>query len=242
MATNWAPHAERSQSGVVPIDIASALGESPYPGRGVLIFGSVGGALALVYFLTGRTDASKQRTLVADGGSLTAASTAGQGGDPLRHYRAAVRIGDWDIVGNGEHVDQLATALSRGESWEQALSTVDPEPDPPLFTARIFVAANRSTRQIVIGGARSRYGDQVTERILDFIDNLRAGDGMLITTYRGSPDDPTPAATPVWVGCDVALETMMARAWDALDGRYRVARAGRLLTSDEWDVRSSRTT
>lgn len=221
------------------MDITAALAEAPYPGRGVLVFGASAHELGVVYFLTGRSEASRRRKLVPSGPTLTAASTVGDSDDPLRHYRAAVRTDQWDIIGNGDQVDQLATALSGGATWELALATVDPEPDPPLHTARIFVAVDRSGSRVVIGAARSRRSSELTDRVLDFTDDLGAGEGVLITTYRGDPATPATAATPLWLDCEGGLESVVDRTWSALDDRYRVALAGRLVTSEEWLIRSA---
>lgn len=57
-----------------------------YPGRGVIAYRDMDGELWWLYFLTGRSDASRSRRLRFTVDHLEAEPTASTARDDLRHY------------------------------------------------------------------------------------------------------------------------------------------------------------
>jgi IMP cyclohydrolase len=108
-----------------------------YPGRGVLVRRRSDGDLEWVYFVTGRSESSRRRRARQVGDVVYIEPTGPGHADPLRHYACARTFSEGLIVGNGDHVDVLAEQLDDRVGLEAALTTITPEPDPPINTPRI---------------------------------------------------------------------------------------------------------
>lgn len=214
------------------MDLREALAGARYPGRGVAVVRCGDGALALLYWLTGRSQASRERVLRAHGLDLVVQDQGGRRAfDPLRHYWAARRVHRYDVVGNGDHVDHVAVALEDqagaiGAWWDE-----QPEPDPPLRTARLLAVVDRTSEVAYLAAAR-RGKAGVAEHVGLRVATVPSGAGLAMVTYRGDPAQPEPWAEPVWIEAAGTLDDQMAATWEALDGRYRVAIAGRYLEGD----------
>jgi IMP cyclohydrolase len=206
------------------VDLANALTSNRYPGRGVLVAMSRTG-LCCGYFLTGRSAASKERTLHEHGGRLIVAPATATGHDPLRHYVAARSDGGRLVYGNGEQVSVIADRLAEGQSPADALNRISYEPDPPIFTPRISVVVTADG--IWFGAARRSERDRDAANVLVLaVSELGVGDAVLITTYRSdgvtiATGDPFTEASADVDGPDELLDLV----WDGLDPVYRVAAA-----------------
>jgi IMP cyclohydrolase len=201
------------------------LSARQYPGRGCLAVRTSTGELGLVYFLTGRSAASRSRKIVPAGSDLTIRDSTGAGADELRHYVAAARRGNWIVVGNGAQVEPLATALAEGRGALDAWSDHTFEPDPPLFTSRVWAAHEIGGQDCLMGFARrSERTGGGTDRVVWAVDELAAGTGILMTTYCGTVKDviSTPAPADVAV-TSLDLATVLHDVWQSLDPRLRVA-------------------
>jgi IMP cyclohydrolase len=194
---------------------------SGYPGRGVGVRGGVSGAIEWLYFLTGRSENSRTRRFEVSGDRLEVTpDRPGTQPDALRHYACAVplRADEGIVVGNGDHVESIATQLSGGRSLEEAVDDLEPEPDPPIHTPRIAV---------VITGGRAR-GVRVCAAdhavIRDVLEIPIGSNLVILTTYDGSVRAPVGSA-PV-LTLDVPVEVDAANfIWDRLDSELRVALA-----------------
>jgi hypothetical protein len=197
--------------------VADVLSGRPYPGRGCLVARTVDGALCFTYFLTGRSPASRAR-------AITVRELAH---DALRHYVAGARRGPWVVVGNGEQVIPIAESLDRGDDVITTWGQHTYEPDPPIFTPRIWVATctNPATPDCLIGYARrSDRGDGATDRITWSTSTIAAGSGALMTTYDGNAEEIRTTTAPR----DVITTSPTARdlaneVWTALDPALRIA-------------------
>jgi len=93
-------------------DLHETLLARSYPGRGLVAARLPDERLCLSYCLTGRSAASRSRSFAASpSGDVRIEDTSGGTCDDLRHYVAAVRRGCWTVVGNGDQVEPLASAL-----------------------------------------------------------------------------------------------------------------------------------
>ena len=101
----------------------------PYPGRG-LVVGRDAGGLYWLYFVTGRSGASKARTIQVRAHAVSVVPIAGDAEpDDLRHYDCVRVTPSCTVVGNGTHVGDLADVLDEGGDFTAAFSTVEAEPD-----------------------------------------------------------------------------------------------------------------
>jgi IMP cyclohydrolase-like protein len=205
------------------------LSARPYPGRGLAVAKTSRGALQVVYFVTGRSDASRGRAIaVLPNGDAAVQDTASRGGhDALRHYVAAARRQNWLVVGNGDQVVPIAEDLAGGASITAAWSRHSYEPDPPIHTSRIWAAFEMSSSDsdCTIGFAsRSSRGGGECDRVAWSIGFLPAGSGALMTTYRGTPDDIVSTRHPDSFGTTAETgEDLLRGVWDALPSTLRVA-------------------
>lgn len=222
------------------MDVREALAEAPYPGRGLAVVRCADGDLALVYWLTGRSEPSRERVLQADGLDLVVRSREGsEATDPLRHYRSARRLAHLDLVGNGDHVDHVAAALEDRAGALEAWWNERPEPDPPLDTARILGVVDRTSEVVYLTAAR-RGSAGVAEHVALRMAEMPAGRGLMMVTYRGSAAEPEPWAEPIWIATAKTLDEHLAATWEALDRHYRVAIAGRPLSGEvAWTILAS---
>jgi IMP cyclohydrolase len=208
--------------------VRDVLAGNPYPGRGVVWARTLDGAVCGAYFLTGRSPASQARELRIGGGDLVVAATQGPGGDPLRHYVAARERGDWLVFGNGEQVTQVADRLGTATP-PQALAGLSYEPDPPIFTPRITVVADRATGRAWFGAARrSRGGRDEADLLVLSLAPPAVGDVVVMTTYRSSGDTSAVTTAEPYVEARTSAadrRDLLATLWDALNPELRVAAA-----------------
>ena len=221
------------------VDLTEALAAAPYPGRGLAVVRCGNGALGLVCWLTGRSEASRERLLRASGPDLFVQDRrGGQASDPLRHYRASRQVHGYDVVGNGDHVDHLAAAIEQRAGAIAAWCAEQPEPDAPLHTARLLAVVERTSEAVYLTAVR-RGAAGVAEHVGLRVAELPAGKGLAMVTYRGDPAAPHVWAEPIWIEVAHALEDQLAATWAALDPRFRVAVACRSLEADAtWTVRA----
>lgn len=208
------------------IELATALHARPYPGRGLVVGRLASGAAFVVYFLTGRSAASRARELRVNGPSdVEVADTSGGPTDSLRHYRAVVQRGSWLVVGNGDHVEPLAEALSAGTPASDAWSVQTFEPDSPIFTPRIWVAWELTHGRPLLGCARrSARPGGAADQVLWLADVTHPGSGLLMTTYQGTAGQVTTSREFVDVVVkEHAVDQLLDAVWQELDPELRVA-------------------
>jgi IMP cyclohydrolase len=208
--------------------IRELLHSRPYPGRGLLAARTKGGGRCIVYFLTGRSPASREREIaVLDGGDVAVRSVAPeQATDVLRHYVAAAQRGPQVVVGNGSQVARLAEALAAGAGPLDAWAAHTYEPDGPIFTPRIWVSTTTAgDAPCLIGYAtRSDRADGDVDRVIWAPGRLAPGDGTLMSTYDASAAHVRTARLPQSVRCSASTpEELLAEVWAGLDPDLRVA-------------------
>ena len=121
-------------------DLKTLLSENTYPGRGIIIGKSADGKNAIAaYFIMGRSENSRNRIFeMFDGGMRTKAFDESNLTDPsLIIYNPYLKLGDTDIITNGDQTDTVYDFLKDGTTFEEALHTREFEPDAPNYTPRI---------------------------------------------------------------------------------------------------------
>jgi IMP cyclohydrolase len=193
--------------------------EDRYPGRGFVIGRAADGIARLhLYWLTGRSENSRNRVLVEEGGAIRTATadTSREGDTSLTVYTALTSAGETHIVGNGDQVDTVAEMLRRGGAAQDALRTRSHEPDDPIFTPRI---TGVDSGGILLLSKISTAGHAFYEPR-----RLLPGQGFGLRTYSG---DGNPVRTfdgdPFEVALDAAPQELAQAAWELLDPELRVA-------------------
>lgn len=191
---------------------------SEYPGRGLIFKVDAAGEAAWVYFITGRSDASRARTVRTEPDGLVVVPTSMSAEtDVLRHYVCARWADGKLVVGNGDHVDVLARGLEQGRSLEEVVDSIDPEPDPPIWTPRIALVMGQAAHFVSV----SRANEVTSRRVHEAA--LAPNSASVLTTYSGTALEPVgdaPFATvrerrPTSTMCDELF-------YDHLDERRRV--------------------
>jgi IMP cyclohydrolase len=200
-----------------------------YPGRGCIVGRTLDGTLTFIYFLTGRSVASRARTLT--GGArediLVRDTRLDAEHDDLRHYAACARRDSWTVLGNGDHVAPLAQDISAGVAVHIASRSFHYEPDPPIFTPRIWMAFDHTRRiDTVFTGSARRRGpmEDATEYASWNVDVRENGAGAILTTYAGTSKDVVTSglldATEITA---LDAETLLNSVWSSLSPDLRVA-------------------
>lgn len=145
--------------------------------------------------------------------------------DLLRHYIAAARRGNWLVVGNGDQVVPIADGLACGVAPLTVWEAHTFEPDPPIFTSRIWLARRVTTApDCLIGYARrSSRGDGGVDRVSWAVGVIGVAAGVMMTTYDGTADEVRATVAPedVAVGADTPRD-LLREVWTSLDPALRV--------------------
>ena len=212
------------------MDDLARLADGTYRGRGLALGPAPDGeGVAIVYWITGRSQRSRNRRLVASADATvhTEFIDAGRGDDPaLVVYPLLMSRGGTHVVSNGKQTQPILDALCAGRTLEQALKPWSAEPDElatPRITGTVQVDAADACR---LGVVRERAvdGQAVTERSVFAYEGLPPGSGRCVTTYAGGPGDPAPfAGDPLCVRFEADPEATCARFREALAGPMLVS-------------------
>lgn len=211
------------------MDGLARLADGGYRGRGLALGPAPGGGAAIVYWITGRSERSRNRRLAAsgDGTVRTEFIDPGRGGDPaLVLYPLLMSRGGTHVVSNGEQTRPILDALCTGQTLERALQPWCAEPDElatPRIAGAIDAGAPGACRLGVVR-ARRVDGAAVTERSVFACEGLPPGSGRCVTTYAGGPGEPAPfAGDPLCVRFEADPEATCARFREALAGPLLVS-------------------
>jgi IMP cyclohydrolase len=141
------------------------------------------------------------------------------------------------VVGNGDHVTAVHGDLTRGRDIYDIMATISVEPDPPIYTPRIWIAVRTGdpATPSMLGHVRQRRDGGIT-RSFASVSDLPDGHGVLLSTYDGTPENVT--ATNATLDVTTAAtdpESLLDEVWRSLDERLRVA--AMLLTPDKPELR-----
>ena len=159
-----------------------------YHGRGFVLGSDSHRKLIQAYWLTGRSDASRNRLLRCSGDcvDVLALNPLLTQDSSLLFYTAMKRLGDYHLVANGDHLGLLEATLLGGHHIAHALHGMAHEPDAPHFTARIFGLLKTGSDTGYLGIARQDVFHPEGHTRRDYFErHLPPGMGYGLTTYRG---------------------------------------------------------
>jgi IMP cyclohydrolase len=199
-----------------------------YSGRGLIVGRAGDGESWLqLYWLSGRSENSRNRVLVEQEGRIrTASADASKRMDgTFTLYTALYSVNGAHLVGNGDQVTTVAEALAAGGSFEQALKTRSVENDPPIWTPRITALLVADTLRLSkIGKTGHAFFEAAP---------LEPGEGLCLHTYRGDGDPILPfAEEPYPVRLEGTPEQLAESSWEKLDSELRVALVVKEIRSD----------
>lgn len=203
-------------------NIIECLRKNEYPGRGI-IMGQCGGFFAAGYFLTGRSENSRNRVLTQSGGVLkTEPYDSCKVTDPsLIIYNAARWANSRLIVTNGDHTDTAYDGIMNGQDLKSALINREYEPDAPNYTPRISGVLDTANKSYTLGIIKRKNGETVREYY-----DYRFKDGVkhMIHTYK-SDGNPLPSfeGEPKELGFSGSIEGFAEGVYASLDRHNRIA-------------------
>jgi len=212
-------------------DLFEYLRARPYPGRGILLGTSPGGAPVCTYFIMGRSENSRNRVFEnVEDGIRTRAFEEAKMTDPSLVIYHPVRVinttdGPVTIVTNGDQTDTLRDFLSAGKTWTQALESRTFEPDEPNYTPRVS-GLMFSNGAYLLSILKSANGDPKTcRRFYYSYDGPISGAGHFISTYEGFGGPlPSYCGEPVEVMVpEMSARDLAEKLWDALNESNRVS-------------------
>ena len=189
-------------------DLKTLLSENTYPGRGIVMGKSADGKNAMfAYFIMGRSENSRNRIFESfEDGMRTKAFDESKLSDPsLIIYNPYRKLGDIDVITNGDQTDTVYDFLKEGKSFEDALNTREFEPDAPNYTPRIsgiaeydFANADFAYKLSILKSAngnpevcnRFYYSYKPMAGIGHFIHTYKC-DGNPIPSFYGEPEEVT---------------------------------------------------
>ena len=211
------------------------LSKLEYPGRGIILGKSDDGKNAVfAYFIMGRSVNSRNRIFDVYGDDIrTKAFDESLLNDPSLIIYSPVKVfGDNVIVTNGDQTDTIYEYLKTGKSFEDALYTRTFEPDAPNFTPRISGLIELKDRlKLKFSILKSDEGDEnQTLRFFYNYDNVKAGEGFLIHTYKEN-SDPLKSfeGEPKKMQITGDIDEFSEKLWNSLDSENKISLAVRYI-------------
>ena len=198
-----------------------------YPGRGIIIGKSENNNICIAYFLSGRSQNSRNRILEEKNGDVfTKAFDESKVEDPsLIIYPAIKTFGNTIIVTNGDHTDTIYDGLKNNISFEDSLFTRKFEPDSPNFTPRIsgIVSINETnfTYKLSILKSGTPQGATCDRFFYNYesIDNV----GHFIHTYMGANPLISFIGEPIKIHIPNDIDEFSKSIWENLDNDNKIS-------------------
>ncbi len=216
------------------------LRKNPYPGRGLVIGrSSVEDAWLMIYWIMGRSTASRNRKFVVDGHTLRTQpiDTRQMENPELLIYDAMLELPNVYLVSNGDQTRTIYDALLAGSTFDAALEKREREPDAPHYTPRISGMLNLQEYPGVVTLSilkANQANPALTDRFLYHPAKSPRGYGVGLTTYHGDGNPlPSFSGDPLFLPCIGSVENVLESYWNTLNADNRVAIAVKQITAQD---------
>ncbi|MCR4661348.1 MAG: IMP cyclohydrolase [Clostridia bacterium] len=194
-----------------------------YPGRGIIIGNNEKGNLVIAYFITGRSENSRNRIFTRnDDGLIIKPYDESKVTDPsLIIYRPFTTYNNNEIITNGDQTETVLEYLKNGKSFIDALNQRQYEPDAPNFTPRISALAHGDTISLSI----LRKDNNSDKCIRDYYSYKQESKvGYFIRTYI---DDGNPLPSfdipPIKLELEGNAKQLATIIWNALNADNKIS-------------------
>lgn len=211
-----------------PSNIKDFLNEQRYLGRGIVIGKAKSGQAVIAYFITGRSENSKNRIFVREGEDIKIKLFDNDKVEDtsLILYSPIKFINNNVIVTNGDQTDTIYDFIKNGKTFEEALKTRKFEPDSPNFTPRISGIINFFEKDFNYQMSILKSGDEagiICNRYTYSYESF-SGVGHFLHTYN-SDGKPIPTFTgePKKVEIPDDIEVFTNLIWENLDDEYKIS-------------------
>ncbi len=209
--------------------ISELIKGNSYVGRGIVLGKTSDGKKACsAYFIMGRSANSRNRIFVKrDGAVFTEPFDASKVEDPSLIIYAAIReFENKLIVTNGDQTDTIYDGIKSGESFTQALTKREFEPDAPNFTPRIsgMITFEKGDFSYEMSILKSADAEGTSCNRYSFSYPSLAGLGHFIHTYicDGNPI-PTFCGEPERVAIGNDIDEFTTSLWESLDADNKIS-------------------
>lgn len=215
------------------------LAQNSYPGRGMVLGVDESGNYAVqVYWLTGRSESSRNRILKKDGRRIfTAVADPDRSGDTdkpaLKYYTAMTENAQsfHYVVGNGIQTSDVIRYINDYGRLSKCVASFSYEPDPPIFTPRItglthvYYSRDKSVSFELSIIRKSRRSDEAEHFSYEY-ESIGRGVGYGIMTYAGDGNPPPVfEGEPQLLPLRGSVKTILTEYWNVLNKENRVALA-----------------
>ena len=210
--------------------LAKELSSTTYPGRGIVIGKTPDGKhAAIVYFIMGRSENSRNRVFVEEGeGIRTEAFDPSKLEDPSLIIYAPVRVlGNSSYQAEIDGVYTIYDLMNKQFTFEQALRTREFEPDAPNYTPSIsgILHIENGSYNYAMSILKSNNGNpDACNRYTFAYENPVAGEGHFIHTYMGD-GNPLPSfeGEPTLVDIPDSMDEFAELVWNNLNEDTKVS-------------------
>lgn len=211
-------------------NFTSHLQNNPYPGRGIVV-GRLENSSnwAIVYFIMGRSENSRNRRFKFEGDRLwTEPVDESKVTDPsLIIYDAMLAHKGIQLVSNGDQTQTIYDHLDQGDCFVKALRSREREPDAPNYTPRIsaILDCTLDAPELKMSVLYANPADpSLTDRATFSPATPKEGFGYSLTTYMGD-GNPLPSFNrmPLLMPMNGDAAAILNSYWQALDKDNRVS-------------------
>ncbi len=204
----------------------AAFTEIPYHGRGFIMgMDETGKFVIQLYFITGRSEPSKNRVLSQYGGMVytEVADPSKPAGNPeLTLYNAMLETGNDFVVSNGRQTDEILAELQGAEEGEYTSYEPDDNSTPRITGMWLHEGENPFQIQV----ARRSLSDDTTDQLAFGFESIAPGFGRGVHTYgkpSGEPLLPSWQGEPWFLPMKGTPDDIMDTYWQVLSKDLRVS-------------------
>ncbi len=198
------------------------IAKNRYPGRGIICGLASDGKRFCTYFLTARSEASRNRILSYQNEQVATALLDPKlaADNELLVYTAMQRHEDRLVVANGDHSESVVAAFADEEPFVNSLNSTLFEPDSPHYTPRIVAVVDDTEYSMAI----IRRSGSIAGRVFYHYRFDEEGSGRIVHTYEGE-GHPLPAfiGDPRPLRIEASAEEVGGWVWKELAEAHRLA-------------------